>query len=844
MKKKAAELASAQKRAAEEIQRFAESAMKALAPADELAVKVAQMADVSGKSSQILMLYGEQLKTAAAKQLVLTGTLDDLTIDLIEAYDTMVSMAKGTAGASAAMDELDRIIGKVISEDLSGYLSGAAGSFAKLNVELGKMKPIELFPKNAEGKTPEEQLKDVSGAVNQTIPEVLTSWQKGGDSMAETWRRQVSTIVTDWSRGIADIIMSGQSFGQKLKAMFTDTAKGILRMFIEQLFKPLQNWLSKITDGLFSMSGSSGGGGGGILNSLISGLSKGISGGGAGQGVAIGAEMQAAGSFGTNWLQAGIGTAGTIGGGAAVFGGGISAASAAAMGAGAYGIPLAGAGTGSLAGAGGAAAAGGGGLGGIFGGIGSAFMGIAAAIPVAGWIAIGVAVTAAIIAKVMHKDAFEAGAKEAARDLGGINIGEKAIKAFFTGVGLTEKQAFPIRKDLLTSPAFISQIAVPAAQAQGKLDALLNRLEKVTVDTKIAASGYLDFRAVVEQGIDTGNWQPFNDAWQAAFKNSKALTAAMPDLTALLAAAGVAASTTADAVNDLTVGFQGLRDAITASLPSAKDMYQVFWDTGEILPELSDMILKYGGSLSAWQQAADLPGLRANLAGISSLVEGLNSILPEQGIIDRILGGEGFGATGWGDLAAMGLDPSKLVKMADLMTFQKGWEPATAQFEQSGVLPKGGVLEQGLWQFGGSQGMTALENYGKGFNTITPSLLSSTKAAMDAQYKTERQTVLAYLGTVSEGIQGKIEDIGQAIVDDLDKILFAIQNPGQPLPENLGGPATVPAATTETPAAETQAQNVTIILNGPVYGYDDFQTKVNQAVKSEYYRKGMAYLPA
>jgi hypothetical protein len=115
---------------------------------------------------------------------------------------------------------------------------------------------------------------------------------------------------------------------------------------------------------------------------------------------------------------------------------------------------------------------------------------------------------------------------------------------------------------------------------------------------------------------------------------------------------------------------------------------------------------------------------------------------------------------------------------------------------------------------------------------------------MDAAYKTERNLIVDYLGNMSKGIQGKIDDIGQAIVDDLDKILFAIQNPGKPLPESLGGPATVPAATTETPAAETQAQNVTIILNGPVYGYDDFQAKVNQAVKSEYYRKGMAYLPA
>jgi hypothetical protein len=171
--------------------------------------------------------------------------------------------------------------------------------------------------------------------------------------------------------------------------------------------------------------------------------------------------------------------------------------------------------------------------------------------------------------------------------------------------------------------------------------------------------------------------------------------------------------------------------------------------------------------------------------------------------------------------------------MADLMTFQKGWEPATAQFEQTGVLPKGGVLEQGLWQFGGSQGMTALENYGKGFNTITPSLLSSTKAAMDAQYKTERQTVLAYLGAVSEGIQGKIDDIGQAIVDDLDKILFVIQNPGQPLPESLGGPAAATSSATGTEGAGGNAavpgDQYTIIVNGSIYA-SDFPAIVEKSV--------------
>lgn len=648
-----------------------------------------------------------------------------------------------------------------------------------------QLKPIPLFEEAPTGQTFED-FKNSLPAINKEIDTFVAKNERSAQSVAEIWRNQVSTIVTDWSRGIADILIEGGDFGKKLTDIFKETAKSILRVLVESLFNPLKNFLAglfgKLTGGLTGSSGTVMAGGLG-LTGLLAGFAP---------TAMVGAGI--AGVASNNpWAKAAGATGLGLAGGAAAITAGL--------------IPGVGAASFTSA------------LTGLFttGGVFMAALPIIAPIIAA---AIGIPY---LIKAIQGKTADVAGAMEMIRDLGGVSIGKSQFAQFYGGVGLSESQAYGIRKDLLTSPLFISSVAVPAAQSQGRLDALLKSLEKVTVDTRIAASGYLNFRAAVEQGIKTGNWEAFNKQWNEAFQKSQALTAIMPDFASKLDAVSSAASEAADAATGLSSGMQALLDAIMSTRDAADDMYGTFLRTGEILPQLADEIQKYGGNLEVFQRYASLGGLRENLAAIGNLISGLNELVPDLDPIQKLLSG---GGVDWGGLQAMGLDPSKLIGMADLVTFETRWEESVRQFQDTGKLLAGSVLQQALWKFGGAQGMTALQNYGQGFNTITPALLDMTKSAMDVAYKTERATAMDYLKGVQTSMESEIEAATDAIVTELRNILAAIQ----------GGDANA------TPQSVTEQGGVYVDMRGAtVYGYDDFRARVNQAVKSEYYRGGMVY---
>lgn len=638
-----------------------------------------------------------------------------------------------------------------------------------------ELKPIPLFQEAPGGQTFED-FKNNLPKISQEIQTFVDKNDKAARSVADVWRNQVSTIVTDWSRGIADILIEGGNFGQKLTDIFKETGKSILRMLIEQLFSPLQNLFSKLIGSIFGGASKSGGGLG-FLGSL-----GGILGTAAG-GIATG------GLLGMAIPQT---PSGKVLGGIA---GGVA-------GVGAYGAYM------------GATTAAG-----VWGGMTAAM----ASIPVWGWAALGATAIGTILYKIFTKSSVEAGAMEAARDLGGIKIGESTIKSFYSSVGLSDKASYGVRKDLLTSPLFISSVAVPAAESQGRLDALLKSLEKVTVDTRIAASGYLNFRTAVEQGIKTGNWEAFNKQWSEAFAKSQALTAIMPDFASKLAAVATTASDAADAATGLSSGMQALLDAIVSTQDAADDMYGTFLRTGEILPELAAEIQKYGGNLAVFERYASLGGLRENLTAIGNLISGLGEILPDLDPIQKLLSG---GGVDWGGLQAMGLDPSKLIGMADLVAFESRWEESVRQFQDTGRLLSGSVLQQAIWKFGGTAGATALERYGQGFNTITPGLLDITKSAMDAAYKTERETALDYLKGVQTTMESEIQAATDAIVTELKNILAAIQ---------AGGVA--------TPAEAVTSQGGTYIdmRGATVYGYEDFESRVQTAWTSAHRRGAFSY---
>lgn len=315
-------------------------------------------------------------------------------------------------------------------------------------------------------------------------------------------------------------------------------------------------------------------------------------------------------------------------------------------------------------------------------------------------------------------------------------------------------------------------------------------------------------------------------------------------------------------------------------------LVQHFQETGEVLPELRQMFADFGGDLSALDKVAGLPGLMQGLQGINDLISGLQGLT--KGPIQQILSGE-WGAETWGGLSGMGLDPSKLTGIADLTKFEHGWDQAVSDFynkttkvwdpaqqkyltKQAG-LEKGGILEQALWKFGGAGGTTALQNYASGFNTITPDLLAATKAAMDASYQSAIKSTLDYLGTAQKetadkigtmttAVTGEFDAVGKNISDataaaakdvigELDLMLQALNQiiaNTAPAGSGIGADAVdVPAAASgglvrvhdqEAVLDRDQTRNLlrneggagpTIILQGPIYGWNDFVEKVREA---------------
>ena len=218
---------------------------------------------------------------------------------------------------------------------------------------------------------------------------------------------------------------------------------------------------------------------------------------------------QGAGGFGN--IFKGIGGAGISAGMAALFGGGTAAAG---TGAAAAGVSLD------------AALAGGTASGGFFGSLG-AFMTNPWTIGVAGAAALGY--LGYRLAK--GQTTWGAGAKEAARDMGGIDIGSDVVKDYISSVGLDPEKAWGVRKDMLFSPQFLAY-AYSAAVNQGKAGDFLQSLENISVDPKMGGSA--NFRAQFEDFIKTGNATAINQSYMDVFGKSEALKALMPDYSSLL----------------------------------------------------------------------------------------------------------------------------------------------------------------------------------------------------------------------------------------------------------------------------------------------------------------------
>lgn len=98
----------------------------------------------------------------------------------------------------------------------------------------------------------------VQNAIRQQQAATQAAAQSAGELLKPVEKirgaaRQVSTVITDLSRGIADVILNGKSLGDAFRNVFIDISKAILRYGIELSIKPLIGALDKLLSKLFNV---------------------------------------------------------------------------------------------------------------------------------------------------------------------------------------------------------------------------------------------------------------------------------------------------------------------------------------------------------------------------------------------------------------------------------------------------------------------------------------------------------------------------------------------------------------------------------------------------------------
>jgi hypothetical protein len=669
---------------------------------------------------------------------------------------------------------------------------------------LGRNARAELDAMNkAAGSSADALIKSAAaGAQGKTleIEAEMKSWTDGIELNRRAYEKMISSI-SDGAGEIFDAIVSGgkdafRNLGDWLEATFLTRLRAMFQGFMSWLFGGMKGGFGGVLEAI-------GAGGNGSL------FSKGM--GVLGFGSMFG---------GTAVAATGVGAG--VGAGAVGFG----------VGGGAVGFGLGGeiAGSGTVAGGGGTMAS----------------IGALASNPIT------IAAAGAVAAYVLYKafkahDPVTAGAMEVVRDFK-VKIGKDTVKQIYDSLGLSEDQAKGIRKDITSSPIVLQQLGV-LAQQQGTYDEFLTSLEKIET-----AWGTFDFRAAFELGNTTGDWSELNKQFEDAFEHSQELQNILPNWREQL-----------DALNDstkmLTTTLTAFRDAILESITPIQSMYDEFLATGELTDELAAKITSLGGSLESFYQLAEqnkqLQGLQTQLDFIKSLASALKSLAPELDPINQILAGN-IGNEAMSALLAAGLDPAKFSNLVTAIGAQNSWGSGVEPFSKMTT-----ALRDALLTYGGSAGATAVSRYGEGFNTITQDLLDTTKAAMDAAYQDAIKEALGYLAEKQQETVDQMTVLIEAInatkidiVAVLDDILAALTSGSSSVSssnqqlnpdytqwqadyqyaqgntedidkwarENPAPPIYIPKA-----GMASAGQSQTIVIQGDVYGYDDFVSRVAQA---------------
>ncbi len=239
---------------------FAEETAKAYPRLNAFAMALAQA--VGGKAG--LDLYIALTDQAAEKTRELSDAEKDAWNYMVRMGGTIEQVGKATRATAEAKEASHKIDEPLLSdaETWRRIIDAAAGSWRHITTEIGAAKQAQgallaelgkLAPRGAAapmaGKSQAQIDDDLLKPTMAGTEKLQKEMQSAAKKVSAEWGQQISTIVTDWSRGIADMITSGKSFGEQLANIFRQTANSIIRMLLEVLFRPFQQWLSRTIGG-------------------------------------------------------------------------------------------------------------------------------------------------------------------------------------------------------------------------------------------------------------------------------------------------------------------------------------------------------------------------------------------------------------------------------------------------------------------------------------------------------------------------------------------------------------------------------------------------------------------
>jgi phage-related minor tail protein len=352
---------------------------------------------------------------------------------------------------------------------------------------------------------------------------------------------------------------------------------------------------------------------------------------------------------------------------------------------------------------------------------------------------------------------------EIERDLGGLDISAKKIEAFARAMGQSIKTWEDVRKDIMFSPKFLTEIAFPIAEATGKVDEFLRSLEAVGTQW-----GTFNFRQAFEVGLLTGDFTELNKAFIEAFKSSKNLQAAMPEWrTELMAAAKSAAELAAEEAA-LAAAAEAAAAALKAAETELRSMGDAFLETGVMTDAFAAKIGELGGNMEIFQAAAQLPGLKKMLGEFTDLKSEVDKLLPKQLSMN-----EAFLETGHisdemaANIKKAGGNLEVFRKFADVKEARDSFDDLIKKFKDTGVATDDLVR---IIQTYGSEGVRNLQLTKDNVDAVA----AVVKGDLNNAFVAAGSTLSAELDKMQKNLTQAINFLTHAIIQSMNAMVKAL----------------------------------------------------------------------